>query len=155
MKDRITTVQNGSNLVIYYSSDRLTWFLGTCESSLSDTIRSDETLGSGQRLTSNNNCYHIDMQGDGNLVIYSAPDMVPRNPIWSSNTYNKSPYKPFRLMIQDNGNLVMYDTHNRAVWASNTERRGSSLYHLVMQNHGSLAIYDANNHCTWTSDTNH
>jgi hypothetical protein len=122
---------------------------------MSDKIRSEGTLGSGQSLTSNNNCYYIEMQGDGNLVIYSTPDRVPRKPIWSSNTYNKSPYKPFRFMMQDDGNLVMYDTRNVVVWVSNSERKGSSPYHLVMQNDGSLAVYDANNRCTWTSGTNH
>lgn len=122
---------------------------------MSDKIGSPEMLESGKRLTSKNNCYHIDMQGDGNLVIYNTPDLVPRKPIWSSNTYNKSPYKPFLLIMQDDGNLVMYDALNHAIWFSNTEQKGSPPYRLVMQNDGSLAIYDANNRCTWTSGKNH
>jgi hypothetical protein len=94
-------------------------------------------------------------QGDGNLVIYNAADVVAKNVIWSSNIYNRNPYKPFRLMMQDDGNLVMYDTRNDVVWASSTGRKGITPYHFVMQNDSSLAIYEANNHCTWTTGTNH
>jgi hypothetical protein len=120
-----------------------------------DTIRSGETLGQDQKLSSNNNGYHIIMQSDDNFVLYNSLHMVPKNAIWSSQTCNKSPFVgPYRVAMQNDGNLVVYDTYNRAVWASNTQHKGSPPHCLVMQDDGNLVIYDANNHATWASGTN-
>jgi Ricin-type beta-trefoil lectin domain len=55
----------------------------------------------------------LDMQGDGNLVMYDASG----NPLWSSGT----PGNPGAVtQIQDDGNLVVYNASGGAVWNSNT-----------------------------------
>ena len=88
-----------------------------------DTIRSDETLGQDQRLTSTNNGYGVIMQTDGNLVLYTSEHTVPQNAIWNSGTCNKSPFVgPYRLVMQNDGNLVIYDGNDHPTWASNTCR---------------------------------
>jgi hypothetical protein len=56
-------------------------------------------------------------------------------------------------MMQNDANLVIYDSHDRSVWASNTQHKGSPPYCLVMQNDGNLVRYDANNHPIWASNT--
>ena len=120
-----------------------------------DTIRSGESLGQDQCLPSTNNTYRVAMQRDGNLVLYCSDHMVPQNAIWSSDTCNKSPFVgPYHLIMQNDANLVIYDTYNRPVWASNTQHNGTPPHRLVMQNDGNLVIYDANNHPTWASNTN-
>jgi hypothetical protein len=40
---------------------------------------------------------------------------VPR---WNSNTRDRNGYKAIRLTMQNDGNLVMYDKHNRWMWQS-------------------------------------
>jgi len=49
---------------------------GTCESSMPDRIQSEGTLGSGQSLTSNNNCYHI----DGSQKSYLQLEYIQQDP---------------------------------------------------------------------------
>ena len=52
------------------------------------------------------------MQADGNFVLYENA-----KPIWASNTYGN---KNATLVVQDDGNLVIYSTDKRPLWASNT-----------------------------------
>jgi|tagenome__1003787_1003787.scaffolds.fasta_scaffold20746632_1 hypothetical protein len=53
------------------------------------------------------------MQGDGNLVSYSAGGQ----PFWDSGTWN---HPGASAVIQDDGNFVVYDPANHPLWASNT-----------------------------------
>jgi hypothetical protein len=41
------------------------------------------------------------------------------NPRWASNTYGRD-NNP-RLEMQDDGNLVLYSSHNQPLWASGTD----------------------------------
>jgi hypothetical protein len=56
--------------------------------------------------------------------------------------------------MQNDGNLVVYDNSNKAVWASNTNNKGTGPYRLIMQNDRNLVIYDAKNQPTWNTRTN-
>jgi hypothetical protein len=67
------------------------------------------------------------MQGDGNLVIYSA---ATNKPVWSAGVVSANPGK---AIIQGDGNLVLYDAANVAYWASNTDNKGAAPYKLVLQ----------------------
>jgi len=58
------------------------------------------------------------MQGDGNLVGYND-----KGAYWASNTNFGPQRKPYRTIMQDDGNLVIYDKNNKPVWASNTVRK--------------------------------
>ncbi|KAJ1556410.1 hypothetical protein HK405_009493 [Cladochytrium tenue] len=71
-----------------------------------------------------------------------------------------SPSRRFFLTLQQDGNLVLYDSHHgggssaRAMWASNTSRSPADL--LVMQRDGNLCLYVASRgqgDCKWSSDT--
>lgn len=53
-----------------------------------------------------------DMQQDGNFVLYSEI-----GPEWASSTHT---FPGSRLVLQDDRNLVIYDSNNTARWASNT-----------------------------------
>lgn len=52
---------------------------------------------------------HLDMQGDGNLVLYSSSQAV-----WNSGTYG-NPGSSFA--VQPDGNIVVYNSTGRAIWA--------------------------------------
>jgi len=60
-----------------------------------------------------------------------------------------------RLVIQADGNLVLYDMVSGAVrWSSNTAGVGGAApYKLTLQASGELGIYDANNKQFWSSNT--
>ena len=54
------------------------------------------------------------MQSDGNLVCLDADGTI----YWSSSSSEGSP--PYRLTLQYDRNLVIYDNETRTIWASNT-----------------------------------
>ena len=93
------------------------------------------------------------MQGDGNFVLYVTQHWVPKNAIWASGSINKGT-APRRVVMQTDGNLVIYDVYNRAIWASGTNEKGSKPHRLVMQTDGNLVIYDGINKPTWSTRTN-
>ena len=57
----------------------------------------------------------------------------------------------FRLVFQDDGNLVVYDNQNRALWASGTNGQAAS--QCIMQTDGNLVIYGYYD-AIWASGTN-
>jgi lysophospholipase L1-like esterase len=57
----------------------------------------------------------------------------------------------YRLVMQHDGNLVLYGPSTRALWASNTV--GSNADHLRMQGDGNLVIYGPGDRPVWSSNT--
>lgn len=57
------------------------------------------------------------LQNEGNLMVCEIARQNFR--YWQSNTTNAGT-KPYRLMMQKDRNLVLYDSKGHAVWASNT-----------------------------------
>ncbi|KAL5697712.1 hypothetical protein ACHQM5_028829 [Ranunculus cassubicifolius] len=55
--------------------------------------------------------------------------------------------------MQTDGNLVVYDYNNRAMWASNTNRAIAS-YYLSLQCDGNLVIYTPGGTAIWATGTN-
>ncbi|BFU47402.1 hypothetical protein KRMM14A1004_56390 [Krasilnikovia sp. MM14-A1004] len=102
--------------------------------------------GSGMR--SNDGKFWLWMQGDGNLVMYEV------KPGGNTVRWEISGRHAYRLSNQHDGNLVLYDNQNKALWASNTERHGDST--LWMQEDGNLVLYAHNPapaKVTWASNT--
>jgi hypothetical protein len=58
-----------------------------------------------------------------------------------------------RVVTQSDGNLVIYNAANQAVWASGTSGRGTPPYQAVMQSDGNYVLYDANGTALWASGT--
>jgi hypothetical protein len=62
----------------------------------------------------------IEMQGDGNLVVYTTSGQA----VWASQSTGKqyshnagATYAPYTLKMQDDGNLVIYDRSNKVPWS--------------------------------------
>lgn len=55
-------------------------------------------------------------QPDGNLVVYYAKqnDPIHEFPVWDTKTDG---HPNARLVVQNDGNLVIYDSNNRVLWA--------------------------------------
>ena len=73
--------------------------------------------------------------------------------IWSSETAGTG-FPPFRLIVRDNNNCVLFDVMNKKIWATETKggnRSGTS--ELVIQNDRNLVLYDGAGKYIWGSDT--
>jgi len=89
------------------------------------------SLNAGQSLVLNhgNANIHLDLQYDGNLVLYASPIQgvgpAPYPVKWASNTtFANGTVQPY-LSAQTDGNLVLYKNapynSSNAIWASNTD----------------------------------
>lgn len=114
-----------------------------------DTLRQEDSVLSGDQLTSSSGVWRAVMQRDGNVVVYGARGAdwstgtsVPRSTLslladgrlqvysyeegvqWTASqrtafvSGQRGPTGPYRLVMQDDGNLVEYDGLGRPVWAS-------------------------------------
>src|SRR5581483_7117538 len=106
------------------------------------------------------------IQDDGNLVIQKSDG----TPVWSINTgviidppstlyaghklypgqQLFSPGLNYRLILQTDGNLVIYNRHNLATWATGTNGRYTA--DLAMQGDGNLVLYDDWGNAIWTAN---
>ena len=69
----------------------------------------------------------------------------------ASGTGIGSPWDSHYLMMQSDGNLVVYTRSNQPIWATMTFWPGSW---AVMQTDGNLVVYSPANRPVWSSDTN-
>ena len=111
----------------------------------------EKTLKSGQYIKAPGRDLYLFMQEDGNLCFYPNLQKISSSCIWSSATFNKG-RGPYRLIMQDDGNLVIYDADNKATWATGTHGKGSGC-HFYCQEDGNLVIYDNQKRPIWASDT--
>jgi hypothetical protein len=56
---------------------------------------------------------------------------------------------PFTLKVQSDGNLVIYKSDNKALWASNTNKKGNAPYQLVMTS-DNLNLVDSKSTVLWS-----
>ncbi len=92
------------------------------------------------------------MQADGNLVLYRSRHFVAANAIWASGTNGKGT-APYKLSLQTDGNLVIYDSTNKTTWASNTTDVGIGPHSLIMQEDRNCVLYDSTGRATWATNT--
>ncbi|NQX15813.1 peptidoglycan DD-metalloendopeptidase family protein [Rathayibacter sp. VKM Ac-2857] len=142
-------MQPDGNAVIYAKDDSALW-------------KSDTDGNSGARLA---------IQADGGLVIYRATD----NSVVKVLRAGGSGAASRRLVMQNDGNLVLLSTSDSALWFSGTEtkpifytdsipvgsemaygdtlRSPSGQFRLVMQGDGNLAVYTPGNQIVFQSYT--
>ena len=108
------------------------------------TLTANQELTTGQSLASCNGDYTLDMQGDGNLVLYQNGTAL-----WASNTSGSAADE---AIMQGDGNLVLYTSAGSPVWASGTA--GNDGASLVVQNDGNVVIYSASGAALWATGTN-
>jgi hypothetical protein len=86
--------------------------------------------------------FHLHMQTDGNLVLYSAGGQVQ----WRTDTHVAGS----RCHIQTDGNIVIYDPDNNVQWRSGTGGNTGGSFHLG--NDGNVVYYDPSNNVIWNAD---
>jgi hypothetical protein len=99
----------------------------------------------GTSLSSNNQCFQLAAQTDGNLVLYRKSD---NKALWNSSTYGRSVK---HTIFQTDGNLVIYDPNNNPIWNTGTYGRGAT--RLTIQNDGNLVMYNSQNQPIWATNT--
>jgi hypothetical protein len=110
-----------------------------------DDMQPGEVLTSNASVTSADGRFRLIYQEDTNLVLYRDPDIVA---LWD--------IRPQRggvgvCIMQQDGNLVVYNASAEAVWASNTAGNPGS--RLVVQDDGNVVIYRPDGTPVWASNT--
>jgi hypothetical protein len=63
----------------------------------------------------------------------------------------------FNLILQDDGNLVLYKRESsgvKPIWATGTNGKGKGPYNIYLQGDGNLVIYDSTDSPIWATGTN-
>jgi len=105
-------------------------------------------------LRSANGAYFLVVQADGNLVGYTSCHFHRTNSFWASGTQHKG-VAPFRLVMQLDGNLVLYDANNNPTWSAATHGREGSGAHdrLVIQDDRNIVLYRDGHIVRWATNT--
>lgn len=166
------TMQSDGNLVLrYVSSGRAIWASGTNgHSGARAMLRHDGdfvVLGAdGKTLwhsaTSGRSSAYVRLQDDGNLVVYyagGAKGISGINTVLKAgdrlhpSQYLNSADGRYRLIMQSDGNLVLYDLSqdpDKALWATATTGNN----YAVMQGDGNFVVYRSGGTALWASGTN-
>lgn len=84
-------------------------------------------------------CPNIDLRPNSNQNLSFG-----RGTRWITNC------SKYRLEFQTDGNLVLYNSSGKVIWATGTEGRAAT---LQVQGDGNVVLYDTNNRPIWTTDT--
>jgi DNA-binding beta-propeller fold protein YncE len=132
--------QGDGNLVVYSPSNKPLWASGT-------------SAGAGSFAA---------IQNDGNFVIYASQGGAA---LWSSmqalsdllpdwllqpGHYLYSPNHKYVFVMQYDGNLVLYNSAKKALWASNTKSPGAR---ATYQADGNFVVYSTAKKALWASGT--
>jgi len=105
-------------------------------------LKTGSTLSIGDTLLSADGFSSLMVNPDGKIVLRTDTQIV-----WTSP---QSGGAGARLVMQNDGNLVLYDINNKPVWNSETSGKGTSS--LSLQEDGNLVIYNTSG-ATWSSGT--
>ena len=109
----------------------------------SSILREGQILLQGEALKSPNGRYSFEF--DGSRLVISGHAV--------SNTAWAGPIRgPYHLVMQDDCNLVLYDTAGKAIWLRSHETATKGCY-LAVQDDRNVVIYDANHKPGWESKT--
>ena len=115
------------------------------KTSIGQELKIGKSISNNQSIATSgirNDCgFNARMQSDGNLVLSRGV-----TPIWSSGTtgsYNGS------LIMQGDGNLVVYRTNGTAAWSAGIANKGG--IRLAILGSGRLVIYNAAGSEVWSS----
>jgi hypothetical protein len=107
-----------------------------------------EGLRTGEGIFSCDGRFRLDLQTDGNLVLRQATSGGNSVVLWQTGVAAPS---GSTLVMQADGNLVLYDPAAQALWHTSTwSNQGSS---FRIQNDGNLVIYDPDARAIWSSNT--
>jgi len=84
--------------------------------------------------------------GDGLLSVARADNGTQ---IWNNGSTPGTSGAPYKLYMQGDGNLVIYNKNGAPTWASNTDGKGRGPYKLYLDDNGKLSIIDGTELSIW------
>ena len=120
---------------------RVVWHAGAAGA---DRITGPAELGAGDQLVSPNGQFRLDMQGDGNLVVYGNG-----LPIWNAGTFG---HPGASATLQLDGRLVVHEQDGTTLWTSGTTGAGQGSW-LALQDDGQLTITPPYGVTAWRAGT--
>jgi hypothetical protein len=141
----VAVMQDDGNLVIYAPGGRAVWASKSERQVLGwsdDRLMTGQRLNPGESLTSPSGSWQALLQNDGNLVVYG-----PSGASWASGTAGQ----PGNLTMQGDGNVVLYEWNQQALWHTHTADRSGAL--LVLGDDGNLVLYRPDGTALWSSRT--
>jgi hypothetical protein len=117
---------------------------GTTTACNRSQLQPGHTLHRGDYLRSGNERFQLHLrESDGRLVL--------RDTLTKTNYWAPAPTGGRRLVLQTDGNVVLYGADNRALWSTKTNGRSAARF--VIQNDGNLVLYDTTGRAIWASST--
>ncbi len=130
----------------------------------SNTLKAGQSLVKGQKLTSENGKFSIQKHyREGRFDIYSVTSYGASMIIKGlSGGYddqgNQKRNDAAQLVLQTDGNLVVYDDQKKARWSSETQGAYDAKYRTkefmpvkgVLENDGTFVLYSATGKAVWT-----
>ncbi|GFR51080.1 hypothetical protein Agub_g13406 [Astrephomene gubernaculifera] len=110
-----------------------------------------QALSQGQSLYSQSGAYRLDMQGNGNLVVYQTSTGTPT---WSLQKYGAFPPAidgPYIMTLKDDGNFAVLGASSGVVWATQLAYVGSGLYKAIVADDGNLNLVSGDGRTYWSS----
>ena len=98
--------------------------------------------------------YELRLYCDGRLFLKKHEDGFVHN-LWIAEP-EMAQGRPKSLVMQGDGNLVVYREDDEPMWASHTRSENGHKYSFVIQGDGNLVIYEynwLNRHPIWSSGT--
>jgi hypothetical protein len=141
-----------STLQSEFSYGSLTYVLGVSEPAILAVIQpptgcgslyGDQGLVPRQSISSCDGRFVLILQSDGDLTLYQDAILL-----WNTGT---SGLASTEVIMQRDGNLVVYDEAATPLWASNTA--GHPDAYFAIQDDGNLLVYDVSGVALWASDT--
>jgi hypothetical protein len=122
-----------------------------CIQNVGDTLISNTKVNSissddGTQLASPSCGTQLTVLDDGN-VVHSAVNNGKT--YWSSATAGLGGVAPFRLTMQNDGNLVLTDSQSTSLWSSETAGMGCAPYSLKLRDPAKLTVVDCNGEPLW------
>lgn len=157
-------MESSGNLDLFESNGTLVWsdYAGWDSSYVHDTnsaLLYGQTLSEGNVLWDPSSSYYLDMQTDGNLVLYNSSGTAE----WDTNTRNWTTCASGDtcynyLAMQTDGNLVEYSYNEQTESASalwNTGTGGTGSYnHMLVNPQGTISVQEvtqSGNQHVWVS----
>ncbi|HEY4022475.1 MAG TPA: beta-galactosidase [Pseudonocardiaceae bacterium] len=107
------------------------------------TLSANQSLGANGSLPSCDGRFALNLQGDGNLVLYEGGAAL-----WATNTVNSGATK---AIMQGDGNFVLYTAAGAAVWSSNTPNNAGAS--VTLENDGNLVMHSSAGAVIWQTNT--
>ncbi|MEI8338966.1 MAG: hypothetical protein WCF91_03515 [bacterium] len=140
--------QNDGNFVVYSSGNSALWNANTQNVSANNLRLGDD--GNFNIYSSSALIYSTNIHVNNFATTYIAAQVTSQTTLRGGD-YLKSPDGRFSLVMQADGNLVLYTAENTPLWHSSTY--GNYGAYAVMQADGNLVVYSSSNRALWNSRT--